>query len=101
MRADLAVRDSGGARPWGGLFELPDGYWATMYRGHTSLHNYRESEPAIEREPGVLMLARWLPHRFCGIEAEVEGTIHHSERQTSQQRAPSQLPVPKRRLYRL
>ena len=22
-------RDSGGARPWGGLFELPDGYWAT------------------------------------------------------------------------
>ena len=65
--------DSGGARPWGGLFELPDGYWATMYRGHTSLHNYRESEPSIEPEPGVLMLARWLPHRFCGIEAEVEG----------------------------
>ena len=42
-------------------------------RGHTSLHNYRESEPSIEPEPGVLMLARWLPHRFCGIEAEVEG----------------------------
>ena len=34
--------DSGGARPWGGLIELPDGYWATMYRGHVGLHNYRK-----------------------------------------------------------
>ena len=65
--------DSGGARPWGGLIELPDGYWATMYRGHVGLHNYRASEPEIPHRPGVLQLARWLPHRFCGVEAEMEG----------------------------
>lgn len=67
--------DSGGARPWGGLYTLPDGNWAAMYRGHVGLHNYRESEPHIERPPGVLMIARWRPHRFTGIEADLEGRM--------------------------
>ena len=66
-------RDSGGARPWGGLFELSDGAWATLYRGHQNLHNYRDSEPRMEIQPGVLMIARWLPHRFAGVEASSEG----------------------------
>ena len=44
-----------------------------MYRGHVGLHNYRKSEPEIPHRPGVLQLARWLPHRFCGVEAEMEG----------------------------
>jgi hypothetical protein len=67
--------DSGGARPWGGLVQMPDGYWATAFRGHVTLHNYREAEPAIEHEPGVLSIARWRPHRFAGIEAEPEGRM--------------------------
>jgi hypothetical protein len=67
--------DSGGARPWGGLFELPDGYWATMYRGHVNLHNYRDSQPPIPIGPGSLLIARWRPHRFAGIEAEPEGCM--------------------------
>ena len=72
---DQTSRDSGGARPWGGLFELPDGYWATMYRGHTGLHNYRESDPHVDRLPTQLIIARWRPHRFAGIEAEPEGRM--------------------------
>jgi hypothetical protein len=67
--------DSGGARPWGGLYILSDGNWAYMYRGHVGLHNYRESEPHIARPPGVLMIARWKPHRFVGIEADREGRM--------------------------
>lgn len=67
--------DSAGARPWGGLFILPDGHWASIYRGQVGLHNYRESDPPIEPRPGVLMIARWQPHRFSGIEADPEGRM--------------------------
>ena len=53
---------------WGsGIAELPDGSWGSLYGGHTSLHN------APQREEAVLQWARWRPHRFCGIEADVEG----------------------------
>ncbi len=53
---------------WGsGIAELPDGTWGSLYGGHTSLHN------SPQRGEAVLQWARWQPHRFCGIEADVEG----------------------------
>ena len=67
--------DAGFARSWGGLFELPDGDWATVYRAGRSLHNYRASQPHVEQHPVVLMMAAWRPHRFSGIESEHEGTF--------------------------
>ena len=69
----LGDPDSAGARPWGGLIELSDGNWATVYRGQQNLHNYRDSEPATAFKPGVLMLGIWKPHRFCSVEAPTEG----------------------------
>ena len=72
---DPGSPDSGGARPWGGLLTLSDGCWAAFYRGHIGLHNYRESKPLIPYEPGVLMIARWRPHRLAGIEADPEGRM--------------------------
>jgi len=70
---ELGEPDAGAARPWGGLFELADGRWAVVYRGVTGLHNYTRPEGLLDRGPGVLMMAHWLPHRFCGVEAESEG----------------------------
>jgi len=57
-------------RSWGGLYELPDGYWGTMYRGESWLHNSRGLMPV---GGGQIRWARWRPHRFCGIEAAGEG----------------------------
>jgi hypothetical protein len=57
-------------RSFGGLVELPDGYWATPYRGESWLHNSRGVMPITA---GQARLARWRPHRFCGIEARQEG----------------------------
>lgn len=67
--------DSGGARPWGGLVTLPDGNWAAFYRAHVGLHNYRDSDPKIESPLSGLLMARWKPHRFAGIEADPEGRM--------------------------
>jgi len=68
--------ESGQVAPWGGLFELPDGKWATVYYGFYSLHNYHgESEPALEKKPGVFSLAIWDPHRLSSIEAPNEGRL--------------------------
>ena len=70
---------------WGsGLAELPDGSWGSLYGGHTSLHN----EPSRREHKTVLQWARWRPHGFCGIEAEVEGrfTLPTVERSAAQLR---------------
>ena len=70
---------------WGsGLAELPDGSWGSLYGGHTSLHN----EPSRGEHRTVLQWARWRPHGFCGIEAEVEGrfTLPTVERSAAQLR---------------
>ena len=54
----------------GGLIELPDGYWATLYDATSWLHNAGETMPGGN---GQIRWARWLPHRLCGLEAANEG----------------------------
>ena len=88
-KAIIPLGESGSAdasqvAPWGGVFELPDGKWATVYYGFYSLHNYHgESEPGLERQPGVFNLAIWDPHRFCSVEAPAEGRFTISTVQPS------------------
>ena len=80
-KAIIPVGEPGGPESaavgsWGGIFELPDGKWATVYYGFYCLHNWRPfggTEPALKKQPGNLNLAIWDPHRFCGIEAQGEG----------------------------
>lgn len=62
--------DSCSTMPWGGLIDLPDGWWAIPYRGISWLHN---SSGFMPQNGGQIIWARWKPHRFCGIEAEAEG----------------------------
>ena len=73
----LGSGDEGMVYSWsGGLVELPDGYWASLYGGSSWLHNSgRDKTPELfpHQRPGQIRWARWLPHRFCGIEAENEG----------------------------
>ena len=74
----------------GGLIELPDGYWAVSHECNPGLHNRggfsffpeiaEKLAPgqmdAISGEsltPAQMRWARWLPHRLCGIETELEG----------------------------
>lgn len=60
--------DTGMVYSWGsGIAELPDGRWGSLYCGSTTLHN------AANEAEDVIQWARWQPHRFCGVEAEVEG----------------------------
>ena len=60
--------DTGMVYSWGsGIAELPDGRWGSLYSGSTTLHN------AANEEADVIQWARWQPHRFCGVEAEMEG----------------------------
>ena len=73
---EIGGTDTGGIGPWGGLIELPDGKWATVYYGFYCLHNWLPSgktEPTIKKHPGTLNLAIWDPHRFCSVEAQGEG----------------------------
>lgn len=63
-------RESCQVRAFGGLVELPDGYWAVPYRGESWLHNSRGVMP---QRPGEIRFARWRPNRFCGVEADAEG----------------------------
>lgn len=65
-------------RAWGGgLVILPDGHWATLHEGVSFLHNFRAQVATVDsfpaRRPSQLHLARWQPHRLCGIEAAGEG----------------------------
>ena len=71
--------DSGMVSSWGsGIIELPDGSWGSLYGGTASLHNKGE-DPATgdgiidTNHPRNLQWAKWLPHRFCSIEATLEG----------------------------
>ena len=48
---------------------MPDGSWGSLYAGYTTLHNERSREAHDK----AIRWARWRPHRFCGIEADVEG----------------------------
>lgn len=62
--------DTGQVYSWGsGIAELPDGLWGSLYAGSTGLHN----EENTDEHSDVLQWARWRPHRFCGVEAAVEG----------------------------
>ena len=69
--------DECGTHCWrSGLLELPDGRWAVPHTGTSRLHNVRDEvleklQPL--RRPGQIRYAIWEPHRFCGIEAELEG----------------------------
>ena len=59
-----------------GVVELPDGYWGALYWAASMLHNVKEQFRASlfpQRQPRQMRWARWLPHRFCGIEATTEG----------------------------
>ena len=56
--------------------ELADGDWALPYMTRSSLHTVDpQHQPALfpEMQPPQDKWARWLPHRFCGVEAENEG----------------------------
>ena len=67
---DPGASDTGMVYSWGsGIAQLPDGYWGSLYAGSTSLHN----EPNKADDAHVIQWARWRPHRFCGVETEVEG----------------------------
>ena len=60
--------DAGMVYSWGsGIAQLPDGNWGSLYMGSAGLHN----KSGDHRR--VLQWARWKPHRFCGVETEVEG----------------------------
>jgi hypothetical protein len=75
--------DTGQVYSWGsGIAELPDGLWGSLYAGSTGLHN----EENADEHSNVLQWARWRPHRFCGVEAAVEGrfTIPTVTRTTNQ-----------------
>ena len=62
--------DSAMVYSWGsGIAELPDGSWGSLYAGFTTLHN----EPNKGDHSRSIQWARWRPHRFCGVETEVEG----------------------------
>ena len=62
--------DSAMVYSWGsGIVELPDGYWGSLYAAFTSLHN----QPGKREHTRAIKWARWRPHRFCGVETEVEG----------------------------
>ena len=69
--------DQCSAHPWrNGLVELPDGRWAVPYSANSTRHNVHEKdkdELFPERKPMQIRYMLWQPHRFCGIEAEVEG----------------------------
>ena len=60
-----------------GLVELPDGLWAMPYAGYSTLHNMTEKFVAEHLEeqqrPVQIRYALWQPHRFCGLEAALEG----------------------------
>ena len=59
-----------------GILELPDGYWGTPYTGASRLHTVSdEYADALfpSRRPTDIRWARWRPHRFCGVEADIEG----------------------------
>ena len=69
--------DECGTHCWrSGLVELPDGRWAVPHTGTSRLHNVRDEvlDKLLPRKrPGQIRYAIWEPHRFCGIEAELEG----------------------------
>ena len=60
-----------------GLVELPDGLWAMPYAGYSTLHNmtaeFVEEHLPQQQRPIQIGYALWQPHRFCGIEADLEG----------------------------
>ena len=60
----------------GDVMELPDGNWGVGYNGHSILHNIKhgfEESLFPQQQPAKMGWALWRPHRFCGIEADVEG----------------------------
>ena len=62
-----------------GLVELPDGNWAVPYHGHSILHTVDDDEVRSSLFPDAGPMqnrwARWRQHRFCGVEAETEGSF--------------------------
>lgn len=52
----------------GGIVELPNGDWGSIFAGYRSLHNVHDDEHTCS-----LHWATWRPHRLCGIEAKGEG----------------------------
>ncbi len=62
-----------------GLVELPDGNWSVPYKGNAVLHTVDDEElqqtlfPGSNPQPN--RWARWRPHRFCGVEADKEGSF--------------------------
>ena len=59
-----------------GILDLPDGYWGSPYTGSSKLHNVSgELVDSLfpSHHPTDIRMARWRPHRFCGMEAEMEG----------------------------
>ena len=58
-------------RNFGGLFELPDGLWASAYHGESWLHN--AAHTIMKPGAGQIRLALWRPHRFCGVQTDHEG----------------------------
>ncbi len=59
-----------------GVVELPDGHWAVPYTGLSALHNMRDEFRDVlfpHRRENQIRYALWQPHRFCGVEAELEG----------------------------
>ena len=67
--------DSGMVSSWGsGIIELPDGSWGSVYGGTSCLHNMGDDPTTPEdNKPRNLQWAKWLPHRFCSMEATTEG----------------------------
>ncbi len=61
-----------------GIVELPDGYWASPYTGHSVIHDPPADKVPVlfpKRRPSQIRWARWRPHRFCGIRAHSEGNF--------------------------
>ena len=69
--------DDGMTRCWvSGMLTLPDGTWAHPYEAVSSLHNAQKGmwPPIVPPPmPAQIRLARWRPHRMCGIKADTEG----------------------------
>ena len=68
----------------GGVLELPDGSWGSLYGGSSKLHNAPSGTNwrGSPEKPAEIRWARWEPHRFCGVEAKAEGrfTVPRIER---------------------
>ena len=68
----------------GGVLELPDGSWGSLYGGSSKLHNAPSGAEwrGSPEKPPEIRWARWESHRFCGVEANAEGrfTVPRIER---------------------